>query len=197
LASSLGDRLRFLGRFLLKPVTQASAVPSSPHLVAALLEHMELEQASVVVELGPGTGVATKEILPLLAEEASFLVIEKDKSWVKLLGKRYPGIDLVCGDAAELGQLVEERGLEAVDAVVSGLPFAFFGEELQVAIIDAVATVLRPGGRFSTFTYIHSRDLPRAKRFKTLLESRFSTVEVSDPIWRNTPPAVVYTVTKD
>ena len=192
MATNLGDRLRFIARFFLKPKMVGAVAPSSQQLVDELMRDMGVADAQCVAELGPGTGVATRTILETKREDCAFIAVEKDPQWVKLLNKRYPELDLVHGDAAQLHEFAAERGLAPFDAVICGLPFTVFTESLQRAILSSIKAHLRPGGGFTTFAYVHGKDLPAGKRFRTLLDEYFSRVETGEVIWRNTPPAVVY-----
>ncbi|MDE0881047.1 MAG: methyltransferase domain-containing protein [Myxococcota bacterium] len=192
MATGIGDRLRFFGRFFLRPKVQGALQPSSIHLVEELLRGMDIETAQSLAELGPGTGVATRVLLERKALDASLLAIEKDAQWVRLLRRRYPELDLVHGDASELAACAEERSLAPFDAVICGLPFAMFDEQLQRSILAAVSSSLKPGGGFTTFAYVHGKELPSARRFSALLNEYFESVESGQTIWRNTPPAMVY-----
>jgi phospholipid N-methyltransferase len=75
---------------------------------------------------------------------------------------------------------------------VSGLPWAGFAATRQTRILDAVVASLRPGGWFTTFAYVHAAGWPPGRRFRRLLEARFSEVERSRVVWKNLPPAFVY-----
>jgi phosphatidylethanolamine/phosphatidyl-N-methylethanolamine N-methyltransferase len=192
LATQLGDYFRFFVRFFLRPNQQGAVAPSSRYLAYELTREMGIESARSIAELGPGTGVVTKEIIRLKGEQSSLLVVEKDEHWIRLLSKRYPSVDLVQGCATKLDELARERELEPFDAVVCGLPFTVFSEDLQRSILTAIVESLAVDGVFSTFTYVHAKDLPTAKRFRSLLEGYFDHVETSNVVWRNTPPALVY-----
>jgi len=64
---------------------------------------------------------------------------------------------------------------------------------MQVQCLDAMMRVLKPGGRFVTFTYVHSQAvLSGAKRFSRLLPGYFQAVSKSPVVWLNIPPAFVY-----
>jgi phospholipid N-methyltransferase len=56
--------------------------------------------------------------------------------------------------------------------------------------------VMRPGGVFITFAYLHGLRLKGARRFRMLLENSFSGVAVSRPVWWNIPPAIIYSCRK-
>jgi len=88
--------------------------------------------------------------------------------------------------------ICDYAGMESVDCIISGLPWSTFSEPLQVELLDEMMRVLRPGGCFVTFAYIHGLTLPPAKRFAHLLQRYFGSVSKSQVIWRNVPPALVY-----
>jgi len=62
--------------------------------------------------------------------------------------------------------------------------------------IFPIAASIPPGGRFSTFTYLHASWLRAAHRFRDLLGQTFSTVTTTRVVWRNFPPAFAYRCTK-
>jgi phospholipid N-methyltransferase len=72
------------------------------------------------------------------------------------------------------------------------LPWATFPESLQVECLDAMMRVLKPGGRFATFSYVHSLALTNSRRFAKRLPKYFKTVSKSPVVWLNLPPAFVY-----
>jgi phospholipid N-methyltransferase len=187
--------LKFLKGFLSAPSQVASILPSSRQLADAVA-HAGLSQGEekprVVVELGPGTGVITKAILKRIPKETAFLAIEIDKDFVKLLRHQFPGVNIVHGSAADLPALLQEQGLEGCDSVISGLPWAAFGDSLQDELLGAVAQALRPGGTFVTFTYLYSPHLAAGKKFRQKLHHHFSRVEKTSIIWWNVPPAFAY-----
>jgi phospholipid N-methyltransferase len=53
-------------------------------------------------------------------------------------------------------------------------------------------TVLRPGGQFVTFAYLHGLPLPAGRRFANRLPEYFSEISRSRTVWMNLPPALVY-----
>ena len=59
-------------------------------------------------------------------------------------------------------EVLESRGLKPkdVDCVLSGLPWAIFSKDLQRRILEQVASVLKPGGKFATFAYLQGQNDP-------------------------------------
>ncbi|MFD0358250.1 class I SAM-dependent methyltransferase [Streptomyces sp. NPDC127110] len=145
----------------------------------------------VVVELGPGTGPFTSEIQRRLAGRGRHLAVEINPHLAELLRDRYPAAEVIQGDAAQLRQLLDERGVDRADTVVSGLPWSLFPATTQEQVLDELAAVLAPTGAFTTFAYRHSVPLVSARRFRCLLADRFEEVVPSRTVWRNSPPAYV------
>ena len=92
----------------------------------------------------------------------------------------------------KVAELCEKEGVSSVEVILSGLPWASFPKELQDRCLEAMFSVLPPGGRFATFAYLQGLMLPAGKRFRKLLDEHFSSVEISPTAWKNLPPAFVY-----
>jgi phospholipid N-methyltransferase len=146
----------------------------------------------VVVELGPGTGAVTTAIDARLPRGARHLAVELDSRMADYLRRAHPGLEVVEGDAAKLGALLAERGVERVDAVVSGLPWALFDAGTQDSILQQVAELIGPDGAFTTFAYRHGMALAAARRFRRTLHATFGEVLLTPTVWRNVPPAFGY-----
>jgi phosphatidylethanolamine/phosphatidyl-N-methylethanolamine N-methyltransferase len=185
------ERQQFLGSFLRSPLRMGALAPSSPMLAKAMLADCDLRNAQVVVELGPGTGSFTRLILERIGQGAVFFAMELDESSVRRLRVAFPDIEVHHRSAEHLPNLMETRG-RRVDCVVSGLPWANMGAEVQDRILDGVVRSLSPHGVFTTFAYLHARWLPGAVRFRRRLDQRFTSVRTSPVVWRNLPPAYVY-----
>ena len=183
---------RFLAQFLAHPSTIGAVWPSSAALAKAMLEGLPLESARLVVELGPGTGSFTEFILPRIRPTGAYLGVEKNPEMAGILRQRFPGLSLHEGSASELVEALRDKGHGEVDAVVCGLPWAAFPDDLQNAIMDAVFASLRTGGRFVTFAYLQGLLLPAGRRFKQRIDARFKHVRTGRVVWRNFPPALFY-----
>lgn len=180
------DIFLFLKRFLSAPGRIGSIAPSSRFLTRMITQKVPWADARVIVELGPGTGVFTREILRLKRPDTEFLVIERDPQFRQKLEERFPGL-LLRSEAVQLNRYLQELGLGSPDVIISGLPFAVFLPELRETILDQVEEALAPGGLFITFQY--------SLQLHQELNRRFSSVEVSFTLL-NVPPAFVYTCRK-
>jgi phospholipid N-methyltransferase len=153
---------------------------------------MGLESAKVVVEFGPGTGAVTPSILRRIPGDCTFWAIERSDRFVKQMRERHPNVRLYHDTAENVKAHCEELGVAQVDCIVSGLPFASFPEALQRSVLDAVISVLKPGGKFATFGYWTGLLTPAGKRFRKLFAETFDEVGRSQTVWLNVPPAFVY-----
>lgn len=171
----------------------ASITPSSRYLAQTIVANVDLHAADVVLEYGPGTGVFTEFVLRALKPGAKFAAIELNPRFAEVFESRYPSVPLYRDSVGNVRSICERAGMKSVDCIVSGLPWALFPEPLQVEFLEATLAVLSPGGRFVTFTYLHSNAfLPGARRFSNLLHRYFKTVSKSPVVWLNFPPAFVY-----
>jgi phosphatidylethanolamine/phosphatidyl-N-methylethanolamine N-methyltransferase len=186
------DSALFLGQFLRAPTKIGAFAPSSHRLASAVCAPVPERGEPIIVELGPGTGPFTAEIQRRLAGRGHHLAVELNEPMATLLEERFPGVDVVHGDAAQLTGLLSERGLRQADVVVSGLPWAAFPDDLQLSLLRAVTSAMAPAGAFTTFSYIHAIPLSSARRFRSLLADRFEEVVAGRTVWRNAPPAFVF-----
>ncbi len=186
------DRAKFLAAFVKRPFDTGSITPSSTQLAAAMVEGMGISEADTVVELGPGTGVFTRLIQEQLKPDARLLCFEINPEMAEALRRNFPRAHVVNDSVENLAHHLKEAGRDGVDATISGLPWAAFSPDRQQRLLDATASAMKPGGRFATFAYSHAVWMPPARKFRELLDVRFSHVETSRVVWRNVPPAIVY-----
>jgi phospholipid N-methyltransferase len=186
------DYRRFFSEFVCNPKAVSSVAPSSSSLARNLVQSIDWNDTSVVVEYGPGTGAITQEVVSKMRPEIQFLAIEINSRFADMLRDRFPNVHVCEGSVEEVDQHCRKLGIEQVDAVLSGLPWASFSDEDQTAYLDATMKVLRPGGQFVAFGYLQGRLLPSGRRFRRKLESYFDEVRVSKPVWINLPPAFFY-----
>ncbi len=186
----------FLGQFVGRPAMIGAVAPSSRHLAHRVLEGLDLANATAVLEFGPGTGAITERLLPRLGPATKFVAIELNPVMARSFHKRYPQVLLREESVENARTICQEEGIEGVDYIVCGLPWASFSDELQNRLLDATYDVLKPGGMLVSFAYHLGTWLPAGRRIRRKLESRFSSVRKSRSVWRNLPPAFVYRCVK-
>lgn len=186
------ERLFFLAAFLSRPGRIGAIGPSSQALTAEMLQGCHLDKMENVVELGPGTGALTGAILAQIGPRTRFLAVELDEGCVNHLTRKFPRLSIVHDSAENLQNLLKQRGIQHLDCIISGLPWASMPDSIQCPTFEAVMKSLRPGGTFRTFAYVHASWFPTANRFRRLLEKHFASVGKSRVVWKNLPPAFVY-----
>jgi len=182
----------FLSAALRRPATMGAVAPSSARLARVLSSVVPREGAPVVVELGPGTGAVSAVIAERIPAAGRHLAVELDPDMVGYLRRTRPGLEVVPGDARDLGKLLAEHGVDRVDAIVCGLPWALFDDAAQTAVLAEIGRAIGETGAFTTFAYVQGMALPAAHRFRSRLRGAFEEVLVSSTVWRNVPPAFVY-----
>jgi phospholipid N-methyltransferase len=186
------DYRKFFSEFVSHPVAVGSVSPSSARLARHIVSKVDWDDTSTLLEYGPGTGAITAEIVAQLPPDVNFCAIEIIAEFAEVLRKRFPNVSVLEGSVEQVKQLCAEQGIEQVDAIISGLPWAGFSDADQTAYLDATMEVLKPGGQFITFGHLQGLLLPASRRFRKRLQSYFSEVKMSKPVWANLPPAFFY-----
>lgn len=188
--------LKYTGKFFLeflhKPTTTGAVVPSSRSLARKMVEWLNFESSSAVIEYGAGTGVFTDAVLARLAPHCKFFIVEMNPVFVKTLRSRFPRTTIYEDTVKNVRELCDREQVKEVDSVISGLPWASFPDKMQTDYLEAMIAVLKPGGQFVTFAYLHGLLLPYGRRFRSKLHEYFCEVSCSDTVWMNLPPALVY-----
>lgn len=182
----------FLKEFLRAPNVTGAVAPSSPFLAETIVEWIDWSQTSAILEWGPGTGAFTRKILERKPSDCRYIAMEINPDLCKILREKYPGIEICQESVADVEKVCEGECIEVVDCVVSGLPWAVFSDEMQDQFLEAMTCVLREGGQFTTFAYVHGLVVPAGQRFREKLRRYFSSVTRSKVVWLNLPPAFVY-----
>lgn len=146
------SHLVFIREFLKHPRQVQSVMTSSQFLRRRIVQASGAASARVVVELGPGTGATTRALLCAMQSDARLLSVEINPvlhGLVSAIGDRR----LIAhrGDASELAAILADHGLPAPDAVVSGIPFSAIDRATGLRIVESIAGLLAPGGRFVAY----------------------------------------------
>ena len=182
----------FIKQLLAKPGSTGAILPSSEELAHRMVEFAAPAPDAVIAEFGPGTGVFTRVILDSLLPDQKFFAIEVNEEFAASLRRRFPKLHLYVGCASDVARCCAEEGVDHVDCVVSGLPWAIFPDELQTKILRGMMEVMPAGGTFVTFAYLQGLVMPAGRKFKQNLKKHFSQVENTGVVWKNVPPAIIY-----
>ena len=181
----------FLKRWLRRPLAMGAVVPSGRLLAEALAltAVAEIEgRDGHVIELGAGTGEITKALLASGIPAARLALVERDPELAAFLRRHFRGPQIIEGDAARLARLLHAQKVEKVAAVVSGLPLLSLPAEVVTGIVHGVFEALPRGAALVQFTYGPAPPVPKGLR-----ESLHLVGAHGRRIWRNVPPAVVWT----
>ena len=180
----LDDEVRFIRSWFERPLSTGAVTPSGKILARAMARYVDPKSIGPVVELGPGTGPVTDALVEAGVSPARLVLVESNPVFCRILRARYPEAMLVQGDAYSTRRMLETLLLQPAAAVVSGLPLITKPIALRLRLIRDAFDLMAPGGAFVQFTYSVASPLP--KRL-----GGFS-VEASERIWMNIPPARVW-----
>jgi phosphatidylethanolamine/phosphatidyl-N-methylethanolamine N-methyltransferase len=188
----LKDYIEFIKAFATNPTRVGAIAPSSQQLAKTMTGWLDWKNLETVVEFGPGTGVFTEHILNQVSPSQKFFAIEINPTLVAGLRERFPALTVYEGSVEAVEQYCAEQDIAQIDAIVCGLPWAAFSDEMQSQFLESMLRMLKPGGQFTTFAYLQGLLLPAGQRFKHKLREHFSEVALSRTVWRNLPPAFAY-----
>ena len=207
----------FLGSFKSVFHSTGAVLPSSrfvAHELARFVRHRPANCHSRtefrILEVGPGTGPATREICRAMQPKDQLDLVEINEQFVAHLEQCFV-TDPVLGAVADRVRIhclpVEDLvPTAAYDVIVSGLPLNNFAAADVRRILGLFSTWLKPGGHCSFFEYIAIRSLKRVVSFPPREErdrlrgihealrefQRNETLRI--PIWLNVLPAWVHHV---
>jgi phospholipid N-methyltransferase len=185
-----------VSRFLRSPSTVGAVSASSRALARRMVAELPTDHPVTVVELGPGTGSFTRAIVERVAAGSRILAIDLEQTFIDRVQRRWPSVDCVCASAVDLERLVNERHLAPVDHIVSGLPFASLPVDMTRRILDGIEHVLRPGGTFTTFQYLHGYGLRPGRTFRETMSARMGGPPERRLVLKNFPFSFILTWTR-
>ena len=182
---SPSPKWQFLRGFLKHPVMVGSIIPSSRLLIERMLRPVDWDNTKLFVEYGPGVGTFTRDLLDRMSPDAKLVTIDTNSDFTKYLTKSIddPRLIAVTGSAADVEQILTERGLGKADYVLSGLPFSTLPPGVGDAIAKATAKVVRPGGAFLVYQFT-----PKVLDF---IKPHFEKIDRGFE-WINVPPATLF-----
>ncbi|TWC05475.1 phospholipid N-methyltransferase [Bradyrhizobium macuxiense] len=183
------DLLSFFTAWMAAPGRVGAIAPSGAAL-AELITRDISANTGPVLELGPGTGAFTYQLLKRGVRQQDLTLIEYGSDFMRLLQLRFPGARVLWMDAA---RLASERLYDGapVGAVVSGLPLLNMSPRKVISIVGGAFSYMRPGGAFYQFTY--GMRCPIRRPILDRLGLRATLV---DRAILNVPPAAVYRLTR-
>ena len=181
------DSLRFIGRLITQPKTVGAIVPSSKALGRKMAEQIAITEEGPILELGPGTGVATAALIARGAAPERITAVEYDPGFAQLIATRFAGVKVINGDAFALEKTLGERRREPFIGAISGVPLLNFSVEERQVFLNGVLARLKPGAPYVQFSYsLHCPVAPPSG--VTVVQAAF--------VLFNVPPARVWVYRK-
>ncbi|MBS3743465.1 MAG: methyltransferase type 12 [Wenzhouxiangellaceae bacterium] len=175
----------FFRGFLKDPRQVGSIIPSSRFMERRIIEFSALDDARVVVELGPGTGGTTRALLAAMRPDARLVAIDVDPAFTEIVSAiDDPRLVAHTGSAADLAEILQQHGLSQADVVISGIPFSTMPKSVGTAILEAVRDSLSADGVFVAYQF-------RAEVAR-LADSVFGPPLRSAPVPLNIPPMRIW-----
>lgn len=177
----------FFKQYIIHPRTTGAIFPSSKELACEMVDEIDFEKSKCIVEFGPGTGVFTAALINKRQESTILILMETNGKFFNVLKKQYKDEKnmFIINDSAEnIGKYIELYGLNQVDYIISGLPFASLPDKISNRILNNSKMFLSDNGSFILFQYT---------LFKKEFIRNYFQIKKVKRVWGNIPPAYVFT----
>ena len=176
----------FLKEFFKQRREVGAISASSKFLGRRMCNPIKFKNANHIIELGPGTGVFTKQLLKRMNPDATLFVFETNKSFYQFLMETIDDKRMVLiNDTAEnIHHHLKKYNLEEVDYIVSSLPLTVIPVHIKENILDEAHKCLKIGGLYIQFQYSLNALGLLKRKFDKKVKIDFAPI--------NFPPAFVY-----
>jgi phospholipid N-methyltransferase len=183
-----------------------SAAADSALAVSEKLPHIDARR---ILEVGPGTGAVTDQIIRAMRHDDRLVLVERNELFVEHLQARLAENAVAQEKRDRINVIhasVEDLPEDApFDLIVSGLPLNNFSVELVDLILSKLRRLLAPGGVLSFFEYVAIRrakalvssaaERERLRGIEKVFNDVVATKEIRrDLVLANVPPAWVHHV---
>jgi phosphatidylethanolamine/phosphatidyl-N-methylethanolamine N-methyltransferase len=142
-------------------------LPSSPFLARLMVKPIaRADRPLRILEVGPGTGPFTREILKQMGPDDVFVICEINQRFISRLRKSLEKNEDYSRNRERIYffegpvQALPSSGLpKEYEVIVCGLPFYNFGADLVEEIFHLFRTMVTPGGSLTFFHYKGLRKL--------------------------------------
>ena len=175
-----------------KPFKMGAIAPSSKQLSEMML--LKLVPSDFVVEIGPGTGAITRIIRQRITDPKHYLGIDINHEFIEAMKLQFPEMHFEQDSAENLP--VHFKDGPRVDYIACSLPWGIWPTQHQSKVLKGIIQPLKKGGYFATFAYWPMLYTPAGLGFRRMLSKTFRKVEITQIVWGNLPPAIVYLCVK-
>jgi phosphatidylethanolamine/phosphatidyl-N-methylethanolamine N-methyltransferase len=171
------------------PMAVGLPFPSSPW-TARRLARAAIDAAipggGPLLELGAGTGPVTEALLEAGCPLDQVVVMERDAELCRTLERRFRGLNVLHGNALEIGEVLARARIPSISVALSGLPMRAVAPKAAARCYSDVFRAMPPGGAIIQYTYgFRSPVAPDNAALK--LDATFVGRE-----WRNVPPMGIW-----
>lgn len=184
--ADFADEARFIRSWIDKPLITGAVSPSGKALAKMMAAPVDPSVPGQILEIGPGTGPVTEALLARGVEESRLVLLEFNPSFVTLLKQRFPQATIIQGDAYDVKNVTHGMFDAPLAGVVSSLPLLTKPVAQRASLLEDCLAMMLPGAPFCQFTYMVAPPIPL---------SAIGDAQASGSvlIWRNVPPARVWT----
>lgn len=185
------EKLLFLKKALFRPMQIGAIFPSSAALarkvVQQALSYISKED-DFILELGPGTGSFTKELIKQNFPTKQWIGLELDPDLSVYLKKTFQEGNVIEGSALHTDVVVPKEYHGKIGCVLSGLPLRNMSQLAKAKIIEGCLKLLKPKGVIVQFTYGYRS--PFCADLFNLKEKK------AGHVFFNIPPATIFVYEK-
>ena len=128
--------LRFAKNWLSKPRSTGSITPTGKSAARLMASFVSPDTGQPVLELGPGTGSVTREILATGLSPDQLTCVEYNRDFCKHLSRLYPDSNIVEGDAFNLDETLGPDFQGRFSVILSCLPLLNFPRAARAGYIE-------------------------------------------------------------
>jgi len=170
----------FFSKFFTHPLRNASIIPSSTTACQKMIANIDFSKVEVLVELGPGNGNCTEQIIAQCKPTTKIILVEIDKTYADLLQRKYGQRVIIENTSAHLlDDILQKYQISKVDVLISGLPFLY--GPIREQLFTTIKNLTDQGTIFRFFTYMP----PIMKKvYKSLhVQKRYFVLKNIPPLW--------------
>jgi len=168
-----------------KNIRSIGSVSRSSQFVAKSMSKILIHpEYKTIVEVGPGDGAITEEILKIMSADAKLYVLEINENFCNQLSQwPDPRMTVIQDSAENLKSVLQVQNVQEADIIISAIPFLLFPRDEVEKFLKVFYNALRPGGKYIQLHY--------SLNLKDLYEEIFDEVKLRFvPI--NIPPAFIF-----
>jgi phosphatidylethanolamine/phosphatidyl-N-methylethanolamine N-methyltransferase len=147
------EEIRFFKGMMQGPKTVGAIVPTSSVTAKRMASVIDVKSGLPVLELGPGTGVITKQILARGVPAEKIVSVEYSEDFYRRLVEDYAGVNFIHGDAFDLKNILGGFVDQTFDCVISAVPMLSFPMEARIQLLEDLLSRIPEGRPVVQITY--------------------------------------------